>query len=151
MMCLNRSISQFIAMATLLGAIGWVSVAHAQTPEDYQAAAMALEHGHLEQACKQYQALHKANPTDPNALYGLAVCARSHNDIGKATRILKGIFSSSPTFAPAQLLMGELLDEQGQPSAANTHYQTYAKLAKQQGIPLPKDPTIRLRLRGLGG
>ncbi len=146
----NRYNTQFIAMATLIGAISWVTLAQAQSPEAYQSAAADLQAGNLQSACQQYQQLHKANPQEASALYGLAVCARSKGETAKAVNVLKGLIQAHPTFAPAQLLMGELLDEQGQPQNANPYYQQYVQLAKQQGIPLPKTPSLRLRLRGMG-
>ncbi|MFN8615029.1 MAG: tetratricopeptide repeat protein [Vampirovibrionales bacterium] len=117
----------------------------ADVPELLGEAANAWQTGNIKQACQAYHEAQALSPTHPQVLYGVSLCYQQSN-VGKAVATLTQLVGLYPNYGPAWLLLGELYEQQGRQADAIEAYRRYVSL----GEPLPKSPSLRLRLRQWG-
>jgi predicted Zn-dependent protease len=128
-------------------ALGWCLnlTAGASTPEDLAQATQAWQAGNQPVACGIYQQILTTEPSNPDAIYGKALCLQQ-NQPAKALVLLQQLVTTTPNNSPAWLLLGELHEQQGHETEAVDAYRHYVAL----GGPLPKSPSFRLRLKQWG-
>ncbi|WP_269319907.1 XrtA/PEP-CTERM system TPR-repeat protein PrsT [Nitrosococcus oceani] len=97
-------------------------------PEDEQAELLALR-GHaylglreLEKAEKSYESALSINPDTPEAVFGKARSAAAQNRLEEARTWLGKVLQTTPGFAPAWSLLGDLERYQGNGEAAEQAY-----------------------------
>ena len=74
---------------------------------------------------RAYRMALKKSPSSARARYGLAKALYQRNKAGEATAELRKILKANKNHGSALLMMGSLLQEQGQAGQARTYYQRY--------------------------
>jgi tetratricopeptide (TPR) repeat protein len=74
---------------------------------------------------KAYRLALKKGPGSARARYGLAKALYQRNRGSEATSELRKILKANRNHGPSLLMMGSLLQEQGQAGQAKTYYQRY--------------------------
>ncbi|WFB36677.1 tetratricopeptide repeat protein [Kiritimatiellota bacterium B12222] len=106
-------------------------------------AAIALRQGKLDEA---YTYLQQARVRDENVrvLTSLAVAGKQHLTVSQSRDLLQQAVSQDPSYAPAQLNLAALLDQNRlDPAQAMAHYQAFLRLEPEDD----KVPLVQLRLQ----
>lgn len=107
----------------------------------------ALVQQRYNKAAGYYEAIIERKPGHPDALMGLATAFEGEGQSEKAMELLHALTQSSPMYAPAYLLKGEIAEKQGQVAEAKGYYQQYIQHSQGQ---LPKSPRLLIKFRKWG-
>jgi hypothetical protein len=108
-------------------------------------ARLMLESGRFDEAYAHYKEMFEKTEPNAEALMNFGALCRQFNRHDEAMHSFERVLRKLPDYAPAHLLLAELLDADGKTSQAILHYERYASL-KSAAPADPIDPQLQSAL-----
>ncbi len=108
-------------------------------------ARLMLESGRFDEAYAHYKRMFEKTEPNAEALMNFGALCREFNRPDEAMHSFERVLRKLPDYAPAHLLLAELLDADGKTSQAILHYERYASL-KSTAPANPTDPQLQSAL-----